>query len=141
MATINERIWQRHAHPWSGWVAIATYPLVYVPVWNRSWRQAFAVAAWLAVDTVGFPPPQDNAAWMTRAMLGEQRWMQHPPRDSSMVIVAAQMASAVTAFVMAYQRRLWPLIGFASMVLLFKLWFLQRMAASYGQQHREATSF
>jgi hypothetical protein len=42
---------------------------------------------------------------------------------------------------MAYQRRLWPLIGFASMALLFKLWFLQRMVASYDQQHRKATSF
>ncbi len=56
MATLNERMWQRHSHPWSGWLEVATYPLVYVPVWNRSWRQAFAVAAWLAVDNVGFPP-------------------------------------------------------------------------------------
>jgi hypothetical protein len=74
-------------------------------------------------------------------MLGEQRRMQHPPHDSSMMIVALQTASAVTACVMGYHRRLWPLIGFASMALLFKLWFLQRMVASYDQQHREASSF
>jgi hypothetical protein len=32
MTTINERIWQRHAHPWSGWFEVVSYPLVYVPV-------------------------------------------------------------------------------------------------------------
>ncbi len=31
MTTINERIWQRHAHPWSGWFEVVSYPLVYVP--------------------------------------------------------------------------------------------------------------
>ncbi len=141
MATINERIWQRHSHPWSGWLEVAIYPLVYVPVWNRNWRQAAAVAVLFAVDITAFSPPKHKRAWITRAMLGEQTWMEQPPHDSSLVIVALQTASAVTAFVMAYQRRLWPLIGFASMALLFKLWFLQRMVASYDQQHREATSF
>lgn len=117
------------------------YPLVYVPVWNRRWRQGAAVAALLAVDNVGFPPLKDNAAWMTRVMLGEQTWMKQPPRDASMGIVTVQTVAAIGAFAMAYKRRLWPLIGFASMALLFKLWFLQRMVTSYDQYQREATNF
>lgn len=68
MATINERIWQRHSHPWSGWLEVLIYPLVYVPVWNRSWRQALAVGAIFAVDITAFPLPKHNGAWMTRAL-------------------------------------------------------------------------
>ena len=40
MAIMKERTWERHSNPWSVWTRLLTNPLVYLPVWNRSWRQA-----------------------------------------------------------------------------------------------------
>jgi hypothetical protein len=51
MSIMKEQTWERHSNPLSVWTRVFTNPLVYVPVWNRSWRQAIPVAAWF------FKPP------------------------------------------------------------------------------------
>ena len=56
------------------------------PVWNRSARQGVVVAAWLALNPVLFPPPRDDSAFATRAVLGEERWLEQRPVSGALAI-------------------------------------------------------
>ena len=56
MAIHTEQSWKRHSNPWSVWIRILSYPLAYVPVWNRSWKQGAVVGALFTANPVLFPP-------------------------------------------------------------------------------------
>jgi hypothetical protein len=85
MAIMKEQTWKRHSNPWSVWTRVFTNPLVYVPVWNRSWRQAIPVAAWFLLNPRLFPP-KDDSSWATRSVLGEQIWTRKRRTDLPMSI-------------------------------------------------------
>jgi hypothetical protein len=136
VATFLERLWKRHSNPWSVWTRILSYPLVYVPVWDRSWKQGAAVAAWFAANPVLFSEPKGDEPWATRGVLGEELWTAERPWDLSMLINTASAAFFAGGLLATYRRRLWPMVFFASVALLLKLWNIDRMTFYYAQ-HRK----
>jgi hypothetical protein len=133
---LTEKSWKRHSNPWSVWTRILSYPLAYVPVWNRSWKQGAVVGAWFTANPVIFPSPEDDSSWATRCVLGEQLWTAKRRRDFPMALNAASAVFYAGALLAAYKRRLWPLMFFGGTSYLLKLWFLDRMTLYY-EQHRE----
>ena len=133
-----ERTWSRHSNPVSVWSRVLTNPLVYLPVWNRSWRQAIPVALWFALNPRLFPPPKDNRSWATRAVLGEQRYTSNGVlhTDLSGALNAASAAAFTVGLKAAYRRRLALLVGAGALALGLKFAFLGRMVALYD---RDAT--
>lgn len=140
MAILSERTWRRHSNPLSGWSRLLSYPLVYVPLWNRSWKQGVAVTAWFAVNPVLFPEPESDESWMTRGVLGEKLWTAERPRDLSVLLGAASAPFVAGALWSAYKRRFWPMVFCASTTLLLKLWYVDRMVSYYEQRRDEASS-
>jgi hypothetical protein len=134
---LSERVWRRHSSPWSVWTRILSYPLVYLPFWNRSWKQGAAVAAWFAANPVIFPEPEDDSSWATRGVLGEKLWMAERPRDLIMLLSAASGMVGVVGLVAAYRRRFWPMMLCASAGFLLVLWGIDRYTVYYDQ-HKEA---
>ena len=86
MAVMKERTWERHSNPWSVWTRVLTNPLVYIPVWNRSWQQAISVIAWFLLNPRLFSPPKDDSSWATRSVFGEQIWTRRIHADLPMLI-------------------------------------------------------
>lgn len=127
-------VFARHSNPWSAWTRWASTPLVYVPVWTRRWSHAGVVAAWMALNPVVFPAPADERSWATRAMLGEEIWIEHRPHDAAMAVNVAAIFAGVTALAAARKHRL----GLASaatatqMALLLVYW--QQMARYHDNQ-------
>ena len=135
MAIMKERTWERHSNPWSVWTRVLTYPLVYLPVWNRSWLQAVSVGAWFFVNPRLFPPPEDDSSWATRSVLGEQLWTRRPRADLPMGQNVLSGLVFLVALHSAYTHRLGRLVSFGGLALAVKLWFLERMVAYY-EEHR-----
>jgi hypothetical protein len=134
MAIMKEQTWERHSNLWSVWTRVLTNPLVYVPVWNRSWRQAISIIAWFLLNPRLFPPPKDDSSWATRSVLGEQIWTRTTKyADLPMLINTLSALFFLLALYSAYARRLWKLISFGGFALMFKLWFLERMVAYYDE--------
>jgi hypothetical protein len=127
MAIMKEQTWERHSNPWSVWTRVLTYPLVYIPVWNRSWRQAVPVGTWFLLNPQLFPPPKDGSSWATRSVLGEQIWTSKLRADLPMLISVISALFFLVALYSAYARQLWRLLSFGGLALVFKLWFLERM--------------
>ena len=133
MKVLSERVWRRHSSPWSVWTRVLSYPLVYLPFWNRSWKQGAAVAVWLAVNPVIFPEPKDDSSWATRGVLGEKLWMAERPRDVISLLNIASGIVGVVGIVAAYRRRLWPMVLCAIAGFLLVLWGIDRYAVYYDQ--------
>jgi hypothetical protein len=105
---LTRKIFARHSNPWSAWTRLFSAPLVFVPVWNRSWRQGALLAAWLVANPVVFPEPKDDEAWATRAMLGEEMWIAERPLDRAMALNVAATALGLGGVLGALRRRLMP---------------------------------
>ena len=138
MAAFIERLWKRHSNPWSVWTRILSYPLVYVPFWNRNWKQGAAVAAWFAANPVLFPETKSDESWATRGVLGEQLWTAERPRDLSTLINSVSAAFFAGGLLATYRRRFWPMAFCAVVALLLKLWYIDRMTFYY-ERHRRPT--
>ena len=132
----SKETWARHSNPWSGWTRLLTYPLVFVPVWNRSWSQAVPVVLWLRLNPRLFPSPKDRSSWMTRGVLGEQLWTRARPLDFSLLLNAPLALSFALALRMAYSRRFRKLLLFGGIAFALKLWFVNRMTAYYDRHGR-----
>ncbi len=138
---LDEEGWARHANPWSGWTRFATLPLLPLVGWSRVWIGSWwllllaLLILWLWVNPRLFPPPARRDAWITRGVLGEKVWAARDrvpvpahhrvvPRVLSAVALAgfALMLYGIAAFAF------WPMLAGLLVVLLGKLWFVDRMA-------------
>lgn len=123
-------VFARHSHPCSAWSRWASTPLLLLPVWNRSAKQGALVAAWFAVNPVVFPPPRDESAYATRAILGEERWLEHPV-TGALAIDCLSTAALVVAIDSARRRRPWQMT-IATIAAMGSLqWYWREMARYY----------
>ncbi|GFG69750.1 DUF6653 family protein [Mycolicibacter senuensis] len=126
LGSIRRAVFARHANPWSAWSRWATTPLILLPVWRRSWRDAAWVSVWFALNPVIFGEPADQTAWSTRAMLGEEQWITDRPRDAALLVNLAGSAATAGALLSARRRRLLPAVAAtaAAMTLTMGYWAL-----------------
>lgn len=126
VARFRRALFARHASPWSAWTRWATTPLILVPVWRRSWRDAAWISVWFALNPIIFGKPADTSAWSTRAMLGEEQWIIARPRDAALVVNLAGGAATALALLNARRRRWRPTViaTAAAMALTMGYWAL-----------------
>jgi hypothetical protein len=128
-------VFRYHSSPWSAWTRLLSVPLVFVPIWNRSWRQGAIVLVWLIANPIVFPQPKDDKAWATRAMLGEEMWIAKRPLDRAMAFSVGATAFNLGGVWGAYKRRLLPTVvcTVGQVGLLLAYW---REMALYYERHR-----
>jgi hypothetical protein len=128
-------VFRHHSNPWSAWTRLLSVPLVFVPIWKRSWRAGAIVGVWLIVNPIMFREPNNDRAWATRAMLGEQMWITKRPLDLAMVLSVGAAAFNLGGLWGAYKRRLLPtaVCTVGQMALLLAYW---REMAIYYEGHR-----
>jgi hypothetical protein len=108
--SVRHWIFVRHAHPISAWSRWASTPLLLVPLWWRRGWMTLPIAAWMVVNPVITPPPSNDRAFATRAILGEEQWIAHPAMHRDLVALnALSAASLVMAVIAAYWLRPVPM--------------------------------
>jgi hypothetical protein len=103
-------VFKHHSNPWSAWTRLLSVPLVFVPIWTRSWREGAIVVVWLIVNPIMFREPNNDKAWATRAMLGEEMWIAERPLDRAMALGVGATAFGLGGVWGAYKRRLLPTV-------------------------------
>jgi hypothetical protein len=126
-------VFARHSNPWSAWTRWATAPLLLVPVWRRSWRDAALVGAWMLLNPVLFSRPADDRAWATRAVLGEEQWIAERPADTAMAVDVAATAAALVAMLAAHQRRALPAAAATAVEMGLLMAYWELMARYYDR--------
>jgi Family of unknown function (DUF6653) len=124
-------VFSRHSHPWSAWTRWASTPLVLLPVWNRSARQGVVVAAWFVLNPVLFPPPRDDSAFATRAVLGEERWLEERPVSGALAINGMAGAALLIAIDSARRHRRWQMTIATIGTMSALLWYWREMVRFY----------
>lgn len=134
LTRIRRWVFSRHSHPVSAWSRWASTPLILVPTWTRRWSTMAPIGAWLTINPILTPPPTDDSAWATRAVLGEELWLIDHPRDRLAAINAANSAVLI-ATILAARKHNKPLtvLGVAnSMALTLVSW---NFYANYYDHH------
>jgi hypothetical protein len=137
---MDDRVWLRHANPWSVWTRILTpLPLLALAIWSRvwlgwgAWGPVALALVWIWVNPRLFGVPAALDTWSAHAVLGERVWLRHRPRVATHhgpVVRLLTLASA--AGVLPFVWGLWALDPWATAfgILLItgaKTWFIDRM--------------
>ena len=133
---LTRKLFAHHSNPWSAWTRLFSAPLVFVPVWNRNWRQGALLGVWLIANPVVFSEPNDDGAWATRAMLGEEMWISERPLDRAMALNVAATLLGLGGVWVALRRRPMPTVACAvgQVALLLVYW---REMVLYYETHRD----
>ncbi|MFC7474650.1 DUF6653 family protein [Dankookia sp. GCM10030260] len=132
--------WARHANPWSGWTRMAVLPLLALAGWSRVWIGGWAalplalLVVFLWLNPRLFPPPRHLDAWISRGVLGEQRWLDRdrvpvPPQHRRLphLLAALAGAGAIGLVYGVVMLEPWPTLLGLVVAYLGKLWFIDRM--------------
>ncbi len=138
---MDERVWERHANPWSVWSRFATFPFLMLAFWSAHWIGWYCIililllALWLWLNPRIFPPPASTQSWASRAVLGERVYLlrvMHPvPVEHTNVATLLGIGTAIGLLLMAtglIAREPFTFVAGGAVVILFKLWFCDRMA-------------
>ncbi len=137
---MDDRVWARHANPWSVWTRLLILPLLAAAVWSRVWIGWWALvpclllALWTWLNPRVFPEPRSTDNWASRGVLGERVWLNRgsvpvPSHHGSMAMFLALLSG------LGLLPLMWGLVGLAVLPTLLglivvvggKLWFLDRM--------------
>jgi len=131
---VKRAVFARHSNPWSAWTRWASAPLLLVPVWRRSGRDAALVGVWMAVNPIVFGEPAHERAWATRAVLGEEQWIEERPMDAAMAVNVCASVAGVAAMVAARKRRAVPAAVCMATLMALLLWYWELMARYYDER-------
>ena len=138
---MDDRVWLRHANPWSVWTRILTpLPLLALAVWSRVWLGWGALGpvalalGWIWLNPRVFAAPARLEGWSAAAVLGERVWLRQRARVAAHhrpALLALTWASA--AGLVPFVWGLWalePWAVVAGIVLISgaKTWFIDRCA-------------
>ena len=141
---MNDRVWARHANPWSCYSRFTALPLLALAIWSRDWIGAGAWVAvavalvWIWVNPRAFPPPVSLDNWASRGVLGERVFLKrraelrgHHRAWAAGLAWAALPGVVVLALGLWWLEPWWTLFG---MVLAMgpKVWFVDRMVWAYA---------
>jgi hypothetical protein len=133
---LTRAVFRRHSNPWSAWTRLLSAPLIFVAIWKRSRRGGALLGAWMLANPIVFPEPEDDEAWATRAVLGEEMWLAERPMDRAMALNVGATALGLVGAWGAFGRRLLPTaasaVGLVALVLA--CW---REYALYYERHRD----
>ena len=89
------------------------------------------MGAWFAVNPIVFPPPRDASAFSTRAILGEERWLEDRPVSGALAIDCMAGGALLLAIDGArrHRRRQMTIATIGTMSTL--LWYWREMARYY----------
>jgi len=139
---VEDWFWQRHSNPKSGWTRVPSGALIVYALYQRNWRLLGAVLVWTAINPFLFSPPENEDAWMTRAVLAERWWTgEETNRTVGLtypnVCNTAGALGFLYALYAAWQRSpKGATLGVVASVSL-KLWWLRVLVNHYDQRTEE----
>ncbi|PLX36918.1 MAG: hypothetical protein C0606_12630 [Hyphomicrobiales bacterium] len=142
---MDDTVWERHASGWSVWSRFFSLPLMLVAIWSHVWIGTLAatilvaiVLVWTWLNPRLFNAPGRTDAWHARATFGERVWLNRnrvpiPRHHALMAHLLALVTGigAVIALWSAFVTAFWPMMFGTAVLILAKLWFLDRMVWLY----------
>ncbi len=152
--SMTDEVWARHANPWSVWTRVPLVALLAGAVWSRVWLGAWALAPvallllWTWINPRAFPPPPSTDNWASRSVLGERVWLARaelpiPDHHRRAATILSVVAAAGVPFLLwgLYALQIWPTLLGICLILLGKLWFIDRMVWLYDDMKDRSPAY
>ena len=137
---LDDETWIKHSNPWSVWTRFISLPLLSVAImsaWRIGWYSLIPVTVvlfWIWINPRFFAKPATTKNWASKAVLGERAWLRDkelpvPDHHRSVVKLLGILTGAGLPFLVwgFYQHSVWPITFGLTLVIVGKLWFLDRM--------------
>lgn len=137
---MDDAVWERHANPYSGWSRVPVLPLLALAIWSRVWIGWWSLAPialiflWIWLNPRLFSAPVSTDNWMSKGVMGERVWLNrkkvpipvHHERVTALLNMLAGLGLIPFAYGL-YQLNEWMVIAGTVIMMIAKLWFLDRM--------------
>ncbi|PSP84461.1 hypothetical protein BRC96_04865 [Halobacteriales archaeon QS_6_64_34] len=135
---VVDRFWARHSNPKSGWTRVPGGAVLVLAIYRRDPRLLAATLVWILVNPLLFSPPDDEEAWMTRAVLAERWWLRQDNRTVGLGYPNVCNTVAATGFLLAlvaaWRRRPAGMAVGTALSVGLKLWWLRELLKRYDEQ-------
>ena len=151
---MTDEVWERHANPWSCWTRFPCLPAFSIAIWSRVWlgwlslAPVFVVCLWTWLNPRVFGKPRSTDHWASRAVLGERVWLKHPKSEIPIHHLKALRIIQIIILIGSIQivyglvaLHLWLLILGNVIIILGKMWFLDRMVWLYQDLREEKEEY
>ncbi len=150
---MSDEVWQRHANPWSGWTRVLTFPFFILAFWSRIWLGIYflipvgMILLWTWLNPRIFPKPKSTNHWISKGVFGEKIFTDRKKEKTEIShhhIVAANLTTVISLIglpILIYGLvvlEIWPTLLGATIAILGKMWFVDRMAWLY-EDMKDAT--
>lgn len=152
--SMDEATWLRHANPWSVWTRFIILPLLALAIWARIWLGWWSLglvlilAIWTRYNPRAFPAPKSTDNWASKAVMGERVWLARdevpiPKHHATAAIVFSGLAGIGMPFVGygLWAVDFWPTFVGVAFIVIFKMWFLDRMVWLYDDMARKEPEY
>ncbi|RLG84134.1 MAG: hypothetical protein DRO40_02430 [Thermoprotei archaeon] len=136
---LRKEFWLCHSNPWSGLTRMLISPFLYLTIWYHNWVGLGIVILWTIVNPIVFPKPKRTDNWFSKAVLGEKAWLNKfrskPQPDLPFLLNTLTAIFFVPSIYFAYVNMFWPTLYCATLMSIFKLWYVDRVALQYGKEY------
>ena len=137
---LDDQVWMRHSNPLSVWTRFIILPFLALAIWARVWIgwycliPAGVLLVWTWYNPRAFNRPRTTKSWASKAVLGERVWIKRktlpiPAHHLKILPYLNGIAFAGLPLLVwgLYALKTWPVILGLVLVIVGKLWFLDRM--------------
>lgn len=141
---INETTWMRHANPWSVWTRNTVLPLLILAIWSRIWLGWWTLipvtlaVLWIWLNPRIFSQPNSTNNWASKAVFGERVWLNRDKisvpnhhRHTPNILSFVSLVGVIFVIWGLVALNIWATLLGNILVMLSKLWFLDRMVWLY----------
>lgn len=148
---LDETGWRRFANPWAVWTRVTTFLLLVAAIYARHqlgfWWVILSVLimVYLWYSPRAYPPPPRLDTWTTKAVFGARLFFadEQPASVSSshhamgLHLLALSIVGLLPAVYGLIELNPWATVLGVVLVIMPKLWFMDRMVWMYEDMDRE----
>ncbi len=151
---LNDITWMRHSNKWSVWTRFFILPFLAGAIWIRIWIGWYSLLLvgvllfWTWINPRFFGKPKTTKHWASKAVLGERVWLKSkeikiPKHHKRAILVLNTITGLGLPFLIwgLYQFHIWAVMIGLILVILGKMWFLDRMVWIYEDMKTKSDEY
>lgn len=151
---LNNETWMQHANKWSVWTRFFILPLIAVVIWHRdsleiyTWFYIGLILFWTWINPRFFKKPKTTKHWASKAVFGERVWLKTKelpiPKHHHRAITVLNIITGAGLPAVGwglYQLDFWMTLFGLTLVILGKMWFLDRMVWLYEEMKTKSDEY